>query len=75
LDAAARIPGVEVFHAGTTQVGGQVVTSGGRVLGATASAPSLEEALQRAYQALGEIHFDGMYYRRDIGHRALKKSI
>jgi phosphoribosylamine---glycine ligase len=74
LDAAARIPGVEVFHAGTTQVGGQVVTSGGRVLGATASAPSLEEALQRAYQALGEIHFEGMYYRRDIGHRALKKS-
>jgi phosphoribosylamine--glycine ligase len=75
LEAAARIPGVEVFHAGTTQAGGQVVTSGGRVLGATAAAPSLEEALERAYLALGEIQFDGMYYRRDIGHRALKKSI
>jgi phosphoribosylamine--glycine ligase len=75
LEAAARIPGVEVFHAGTTQIGGQVVTSGGRVLGATAAAPSLEEALQRAYQALGEIQFEGMYYRHDIGHRALKKSI
>jgi phosphoribosylamine--glycine ligase len=75
LEAAARIPGVEVFHAGTTQVGGQVVTSGGRVLGATAAAPSLEEALQRAYQAMDEIQFKGMYYRRDIGHRALRKSL
>jgi phosphoribosylamine--glycine ligase len=75
LEAAARIPGVEVFHAGTTQIRGQVVTSGGRVLGATAAAPSLEEALQRAYQALAEIQFEGMYYRRDIGHRALNKTI
>ncbi len=75
LEAAARIPGVEVFHAGTTQVGGQVVTSGGRVLGATAAAPSLEEALQRAYQAMDEIQFEGMYYRRDIGYRALRKTV
>jgi phosphoribosylamine--glycine ligase len=75
LDAAARIPGVQVFHAGTTQVGGKIVTSGGRVLGVTASAPSLEEALERAYQAMGEIQFEGMFYRRDIGHRALKKSV
>jgi phosphoribosylamine--glycine ligase len=52
-----------------------MVTSGGRVLAATAAAPSLEEALQRAYRALDEIRFEGMYYRRDIGHRALKKSI
>jgi phosphoribosylamine--glycine ligase len=75
LEVAARIPGVEVFHAGTTLVGGQVVTSGGRVLGATAAAPTLDEALQRAYQALGEIQFEGIYYRRDIGHRALKKAV
>jgi phosphoribosylamine--glycine ligase len=75
LDAAARIPGVQVFHAGTTQVGGKIVTSGGRVLGVTASAPSLEEALERAYQAMGEIQFEGMFYRRDIGYRALKKSV
>jgi phosphoribosylamine--glycine ligase len=75
LDAAARIPGVQIFHAGTTQVGGKIVTSGGRVLGVTASAPSLEEALERAYQAMGEIQFEGMFYRRDIGHRALKKSV
>ncbi len=73
LDDAARIPGVEVFHSGSSVEDGQVLTGGGRVLGVTASAPSLEEALARAYQAMALIHFDGMYYRRDIGHRALQK--
>ncbi len=71
LAAAAQIPGVQVFHAGTAQVGGQTVTAGGRVLGVTAAADSLDEALARAYQAMAEISFEGMYYRRDIGHRAL----
>jgi phosphoribosylamine--glycine ligase len=73
LDAAARIPGVQVFHSGSSVADGQLVTAGGRVLGVTAAAPSLEQALSRAYQALGEIQFQGMYYRRDIGHRAFKK--
>jgi phosphoribosylamine-glycine ligase len=50
------------------------VTSGGRVLGVTASGDTLLEALARAYEGLAQIHFDGIYYRRDIGHRALKKS-
>lgn len=72
LDAAARMPGVEVFHSGTALKDGQVVTSGGRVLGVTAVGDDLMQALGRAYEAMGEIHFDGMYYRRDIGHRALK---
>ena len=72
LGAAARTPGVEVFHSGSSMVGGQTITSGGRVLGVTAVAASLDEALARAYQAMAEIHFDGIYYRRDIGHRALK---
>jgi phosphoribosylamine--glycine ligase len=72
LDAAAQIPGVQVFHSGTAQVGGQLLTAGGRVLGVTAAAGTLKEALVRAYQAMAEIHFEGMYYRRDIGHRALK---
>ncbi|MBW8870038.1 MAG: phosphoribosylamine--glycine ligase, partial [Acidobacteriales bacterium] len=58
----------------TAQVGNQIVTSGGRVLGVTASGDSLEEALERAYEAMAQIQFDGIYYRRDIGHRALKKS-
>jgi phosphoribosylamine--glycine ligase len=74
LEAAARIPGVQVFHSGSSVADGQLVTAGGRVLGVTAAAPSLEQALDRAYQALGEIQFQGMYYRRDIGHRALKKA-
>jgi phosphoribosylamine--glycine ligase len=64
---------VQVFHSGASRVGDQVLTAGGRVLGVTAAAPSLEEALARAYEAMALIHFDGMYYRRDIGHRALKK--
>jgi len=72
LGAAARVPGVEVFHAGTARMGGQLLTAGGRVLGVTAAADSLQEALARAYQAMAEISFEGMYYRRDIGHRALK---
>jgi phosphoribosylamine--glycine ligase len=72
LAAAAQVPGVQVFHAGTAQVGGQIVTAGGRVLGVTAAADSLDQALARAYQAMAEISFEGMYYRRDIGHRAMK---
>jgi phosphoribosylamine--glycine ligase len=72
LDRAARVPGVEVFHAGTAPAGAQLVTAGGRVLGVTAAAASLEEALARAYEALAEIQFEGIYFRRDIGHRALK---
>jgi len=73
LSAAAEVQGVQVFHSGSTQFGGQLRTAGGRVLGVTAVAPSLKEALERAYQAMAEIHFEGMYYRRDIGHRALEK--
>jgi len=73
LGDAAQVSGVQVFHSGTSRVGGQVLTGGGRVLGVTAAAPSLEEALARAYEAMALIHFDGMYYRRDIGHRALRR--
>jgi phosphoribosylamine--glycine ligase len=73
LDEAARVPGVQVFHSGSSLADGQLLTAGGRVLGVTAAAPTLEEALARAYEAMALIHFDGIYYRRDIGHRALKK--
>ena len=65
---------MQVFHSGTAQVAGKLRTSGGRVLGVTAAAPSLQEALNLAYEAMGKIHFDGIYYRHDIGYRALKKS-
>jgi phosphoribosylamine---glycine ligase len=62
---------VKVLHAGTTRQstenGGGIVTSGGRVLGLTAAAPTLDAALAEVYQAAPKIHFDGMHYRRDIG--------
>jgi phosphoribosylamine--glycine ligase len=73
LDAAAKVEGVEVFHSGSSQAEGKILTGGGRVLGVTAAAPSLEEALARAYQAMAQIQFDGIYFRRDIGHRALRR--
>lgn len=73
LGDAARVPGVEVFHSGTALLDGQMLTNGGRVLGATAAAPSLEMALARAYEAMALVQFDGIYYRRDIGHRALRR--
>jgi phosphoribosylamine---glycine ligase len=73
LGPAAQVPGVEIFHSGTSRVGGHFVTSGGRVLGVTATAESLPDALTRAYQAMAEIQFEGIYYRRDIGHRAVGK--
>jgi phosphoribosylamine---glycine ligase len=73
LDEAAKVEGVEVFHAGTTLVEGQYRTAGGRVLGVTAAGPTLEAALGAVYEATGRISFEGMVYRRDIGHRALKK--
>lgn len=72
LDAVAAMPGVEVFHAGTKLVDGVYQTAGGRVLAVSAAAATLEEALSMAYAGMEKIHFDGMYYRRDIGHRALR---
>lgn len=71
LEAANAIPGTAVFHAGTRLEGGRVVTAGGRVLGVTATAPTLREAVDRAYQACGEIRFAAAHYRRDIAWRAL----
>jgi len=73
LSAAGRVPGVQIFHSGSASVGNELVTAGGRVLGVTAAAASLQEALDRAYQAMAEIEFEGMYYRRDIGYRALRR--
>jgi len=72
LEEAAQIPGVQVFHAGTTFSEGRYLTNGGRVLAVTAAADTLENALGLAYEGIEKIHFEGMYYRRDIGHRALK---
>jgi phosphoribosylamine--glycine ligase len=63
-----------VFHAGTRLDGARVLTSGGRVLGVTALGDSLKMAARRAYESADAIRFEGMQYRRDIGHRALKKA-
>lgn len=67
LDENGQLPGVTVYHAGTAEKDGHLMTSGGRVLGVTALAPTLDEALQKAYDAVEKIHFDGAHYRRDIG--------
>ena len=61
-----------VFHAGTVQKDGAILTSGGRVLCVTTLAGSVKEAQQRAYELAQGIRFDGAQYRRDIGHRAVR---
>jgi phosphoribosylamine--glycine ligase len=66
LDEAAALPGVHVFHAGTSIREGRVVTAGGRVLTVTAMGKDHEDARSRAYEASSLIRFDGMTYRRDI---------
>ncbi len=72
LDAAARMKDVMVFHAGTAQKDGRIVTSGGRVLGVTAMGDTIAAAKARAYEAVDQIHFDGAYCRRDIADKALR---
>jgi phosphoribosylamine--glycine ligase len=73
LTEADAVPGVKVFHAGTkTDASGRIVTNGGRVLGVTARAQTLDAALARAYEAAGKITFAGMQHRKDIGAKALK---
>jgi phosphoribosylamine--glycine ligase len=78
IDGLARVTGdthdnVTVFHAGTALDGDAIRVSGGRVLGVTALGDSLRQAHRAAYAAVGAIHFDGMQYRTDIGHRALAR--
>jgi phosphoribosylamine--glycine ligase len=61
----------KVFHAATAQDGERIVTAGGRVVCVTALGETLRLAQRTAYAAVGRIHFEGMQYRNDIGHRAL----
>ncbi|MBR9866625.1 MAG: phosphoribosylamine--glycine ligase [Oceanospirillales bacterium] len=65
--------GTKVFHAGTAEKDGQVVTSGGRVLCATALGNSVTEAQQRAYELVKQINWNGVYYRDDIAYRAIAR--
>ena len=71
LNAAREIPGALVFHAGTKSDDQKILTAGGRVLGVTAVASTLREAVSRAYESADLIQFDGKHMRRDIGHSAL----
>jgi len=77
--AGDKITGIDqvrnavVFHAGTKQSGSDIVTAGGRVLGVTAAGKDLAASIQNAYDAVSEIHFDGMQYRKDIGAKALRR--
>ncbi|MBI3759585.1 MAG: phosphoribosylamine--glycine ligase, partial [Deltaproteobacteria bacterium] len=66
---------VKVFHCGTAMRDGSLVTEGGRVLAVTALADGLERAVAAAYEAAAMIHFEGMHFRRDVGARALGKTL
>lgn len=72
LGNAENLPDVTVYHAGTALRDGKLVTSGGRVLGVTATGADLPAALRKAYEAVNEITFDGAFCRKDIGARALQ---
>ncbi|HEY4525266.1 MAG TPA: phosphoribosylamine--glycine ligase [Candidatus Paceibacterota bacterium] len=71
IEDAEKIENVTVFHAGTKSESGTLVTDGGRVLSVTAIGPTLKAALDKAYEAADKIQFEGKYYRRDIGAKAL----
>jgi len=73
IEAADSMEGVKVFHAGTTKRDGTYFTAGGRVLGVTGRAPELKAAVDRAYEAVARISFEGAHFRKDIAARAFKK--
>jgi phosphoribosylamine--glycine ligase len=73
LEAAAKLPGVTLFHAGTERRGNDIVAIGGRVLDVTAVGATIAQAQARAYAAVELIHWDGAFCRRDIGWRALNR--
>lgn len=73
LEMATEVGNTVVFHAGTALKNDQIVSSGGRVLGVTSQAASLEAAIIQAYEGVNKIYFDGMYYRRDIAAQGLHK--
>ena len=74
VEAAAALPGVNVFHAGTAFRDGALLTAGGRVLGVQTLGGDIRAAMERAYDAVGRIRFEGMQFRHDIGRRALARS-
>jgi phosphoribosylamine--glycine ligase len=73
LEEAGRLPRTKVFHAGTAEAGGRIVTNGGRVLGVTTWADDLAGAIDGAYAAVEKIRFDGAQFRRDIAAQVLQQ--
>ncbi|MFH1586841.1 MAG: phosphoribosylamine--glycine ligase [Candidatus Diapherotrites archaeon] len=73
LEEANALEGVTVFHAGTKSENEKIVTNGGRVLGVTATGSSVKESIERAYEAVSKINFEGAQYRKDIGRKALER--
>jgi phosphoribosylamine--glycine ligase len=73
LEATERVEGATVFHSGTAERQGRVVTAGGRVLSVSATGSSIAEARERAYDASGRVSFGGMRYRADIAALAAKE--
>lgn len=72
MERLTEMKGVTAFHANTALINGQLVTNGGRVLGITAVADDLAASIRRAYDAAAAVSFDGCYYRRDVGHKAVQ---
>lgn len=72
IDIANAMPHTHVFHSGTKSEGGKILTDGGRVLSVTSLGDTIQLAQQAAYAAMSHIHFDGIHYRKDIAHQAIK---
>lgn len=75
LGEAAKNPGTFVFHAGTAWKEGKIVTQGGRVLGVTAIGNAIGDAIELAYETAAKISWEGAYYRKDIGQKALNRKV
>lgn len=73
LEQAEQLKDVVVFHAGTAAQNGNIITSGGRVLGVTALGRTISQAKTKAYEAVGKIKFDNCFYRKDIADKAIKR--
>ena len=73
LDAASKVDGVEIFHAGTKRDGPRILADGGRVLNVTARGKTVADAQQRAYEAISKIDWPGGFCRKDIGWRAIRR--
>jgi phosphoribosylamine--glycine ligase len=74
IDAANAMPETHVFHSGTKTISGKLLTDGGRVLSVTSLGDTIQKAQHAAYAAMAKIHFDGMHYRKDIAHQAIKRA-